>query len=81
MHNQSGLGVIMDTDATHASSMELQRCTKQRGSGVNRRAFVQGDRPLARCCTALDSALAVRLKRHTGDSNIRNNVGVLKKNS
>lgn len=49
--------------------------------GVNRRAFVQGDRPLARCCTALDSALAVRLKRHTGDSNIRNNVGVLKKNS
>ena len=58
------------------SSRDLQSREDQ---GVNRRAFVQGDRPLARCCTTLGSALAVRLKRHTGDSNVRNNMGVKKK--
>ena len=39
---------------------------------ANRTAFVEGDSPLARSRTRLDSALAMNLKGHTGDSNIRN---------
>lgn len=48
VHNQSGFGVIMDTDATQSLSMERQRFTKQReGQEVNGAAFAEAARPLA----------------------------------
>jgi len=71
VHEQSDLGVIMDTDATHSLLTELQRFTKQRRIRTQaQKSTGSGGHPLDRRHAKRGSALAPSLQRYTGGSKI-----------